>query len=194
MFDQAVFEAIYGLAHQVKWLDWLGIFFAGGLPYVLAVVFLIAVLRQAREWRHRLYDLASAALSLLVARGVLTEIIRLAVDRPRPPEVLEIAPLIAAPSSAAFPSGHASFFFALAFSIFLFQTDGWTPARKREVGLWFILGALLVGVARIFVGVHWPLDILGGIVVGFLSAYLVHLLLPTFHSRYTGTNVPNAFS
>lgn len=181
-FDQSIFEAIYGLAHQAKWLDWLGIFLAQYLPYLLAFAFLATVFRRAREWRHRFYDLASAALSLLLARGILTEIIRIFVLRPRPPEALGIMPLISMPSSAAFPSGHASFFFALAFSILFFQTDGWTSARKGRTGLWFIAGAFLVSAARIFVGVHWPIDILGGIVVGFLSAYLVHLLLPKFHT------------
>jgi membrane-associated phospholipid phosphatase len=34
-----------------------------------------------------------------------------------------------------------------------------------------------MGIARIYVGVHWPLDILGGIVVGLASAWFVHWLL-----------------
>ena len=181
MTDLGIFYAIYGLAHRIPFVDWLGIFFAQYFPYIVVVLFIFAVLRQAAEWRHRLFDFFSAALSLLLARGVVTEIIRFFIRRPRPFDVVDVTPLIGAPESAAFPSGHASLLFALAFSILFFQGDQWSRGKKERVGALFCAAALLVGAARVFAGVHWPLDIAGGMAVGLLSAFVVHLLLPKFH-------------
>ena len=63
----------------------------------------------------------------------------------------------------AFPSGHATFFAALAISIFFLN---------KKVGYIFIFFALLIGLARIMAGVHFPIDILGGFILGSLVAYL----------------------
>ena len=68
----------------------------------------------------------------------------------------------------AFPSTHAIFFMTLAFSIFILH---------KKAGYVFILFALLIGLARIMAGVHFPFDILGGFVLGagisYMFAYLV---------------------
>jgi undecaprenyl-diphosphatase len=50
---------------------------------------------------------------------------------------------------------------------------------KKKWSYIFMAGSLLMGIARIFVGVHWPLDILVGIVIAFVSAFIVNLLLAT---------------
>jgi len=56
---------------------------------------------------------------------------------------------------------------ALAFAIFL---------THKKVGYWFMFFALLIGIARIIVGVHFPIDILGGFILGALIAYLVRFV------------------
>ncbi|MBI5732405.1 phosphatase PAP2 family protein, partial [Candidatus Jorgensenbacteria bacterium] len=61
--------------------------------------------------------------------------------------------------------------FALAFIVF---------CLNRRWGVWFMSGALLNGLARVFVGVHWPSDIAGGIIVGLLSAFVITKLVPVF--------------
>jgi len=60
------------------------------------------------------------------------------------------------------------FFFTLAMVVFY---------RNRKWGTWFFIWALINGIARIYVGVHWPLDILGGALIGILSAIFIHWLL-----------------
>ena len=64
----------------------------------------------------------------------------------------------------AFPSSHAAFFGALAVAIFLLN---------KKVGYSFIFFAVVIGFARITAGVHFPIDILGGFVLGGLTSYLV---------------------
>ncbi|MEK7114763.1 MAG: phosphatase PAP2 family protein, partial [Patescibacteria group bacterium] len=82
---------------------------------------------------------------------------------------LVFKPLIDLEFSNSFPSGHASVFFALAMAVFLFN---------RRWSYYFFVGAVLNGLARVYVGVHWPTDILGGMVVGILSALIVWKVLP----------------
>ena len=67
-------------------------------------------------------------------------------------------------SGYAFPSGHATFFMALAFALFF---------NHKKAGYVFILFALLIGIARIIAGVHFPVDILGGFILGFFIAFFV---------------------
>jgi membrane-associated phospholipid phosphatase len=59
---------------------------------------------------------------------------------------------------------------ALAFALYFNHKKVGLPA---QAGYWFIFFALLIGVARIMAGVHFPIDILGGFVLGFLIAFLL---------------------
>ncbi len=148
------------------WLDGLGIFLAQWLPYFLVVGFLILILSQS-GWRRKLYWFAEGAMAIIVSRGIVTEIIRFFYHHERPFSFYNFMPLISE-SGWSFPSGHAAWFFAMAMTIWYIN---------RKWGVWFFIFALVNGIARIYVGVHWPLDIIGGAVVGILSALLVHWLL-----------------
>ena len=64
-----------------------------------------------------------------------------------------------------FPSGHATTFMALAVALFLIN---------RRAGMIAGAAAILIGLGRIFAGVHSPLDILGGYVLGTLFAYIIY--------------------
>ncbi|HKC05174.1 MAG TPA: phosphatase PAP2 family protein [Patescibacteria group bacterium] len=68
------------------------------------------------------------------------------------------------PTDGAFPSEHTTLAFALATTIFM---------HDRKVGWLFLIGALVVGVARVFANVHYPVDILGGAFLGTMIAVIV---------------------
>jgi undecaprenyl-diphosphatase len=104
-----------------------------------------------------------------VAAGVISYALRQAIGRERPPLVYpEPKPLVSVPNSGAFPSGHTSAAFACATVL------AWASPRLR-VPL-FVLAAA-IGWSRIYVGVHWPLDVLGGAVLGVLLAKVLLKLL-----------------
>ena len=166
--DQEVFYAIHGLAGDSTWLDFLGIFFAKYLPYFIVVGFFIALL-FIPNWRRRLYQFFLAALSVLLTRGLILEVIRFIYYRPRPDLVLSIDTLIETPALSSFPSGHATVFFALGTAVWFLN---------KKWGLFLIIGATLISIARVFVGVHWPLDIVAGGLIGFLGAQIVKHTLP----------------
>ena len=68
------------------------------------------------------------------------------------------------PLDGAFPSGHTAQAFALAVTIFM---------HDRKVGRFFLVGALIIGAARVLANVHYPADIFGGAFIGTLVAVVV---------------------
>lgn len=168
--EQNIFESIHYFVGQSVLIDQLAVFFAKDLPYfiLLGAIFFIS---RVKMWRTKTIVFFVIALNLIISRGVLTEVIRFFYDRPRPFEVLNFAPLVNA-SSGSFPSGHAALFFALGSAVFNFN---------HRWGYWFLGFSLLNGLARVFVGVHWPTDILGGMVLGFVSGWLVWHYLKNFY-------------
>ena len=168
MFDwnRFLFERILGLVNKSQLLDNMGVFFAEYLPYFLVlalIVFIIARPDSRKKW----LAFAEIGLTLILARGLATEIIQYFYTSPRPFAVYGFTPLIPE-SGNSLPSGHAAFMFALAMALWFLD---------KKWGAWFMLFAVLNGVARVFVGVHWPLDILAGAAVGILSALAVHALV-----------------
>jgi undecaprenyl-diphosphatase len=77
-------------------------------------------------------------------------------------------PLVTPPHDASFPSGHAATSFAAA-TVLALARPRWAPA--------FYLLALAIGFSRVYVGVHYPLDIVGGAVLGVVLATALRLLV-----------------
>ncbi len=167
--DNFIFQIIHSLADRWWLFNWLGIFLAEYLPYLM-VVFAIFILIGEKNWRQRVYFFALAGLSVILSRGIITEIIRFFYYRPRPFLVLQIQSLLGNSDIAgSFPSGHATAYFALALAVFYFD---------KKWGWRFLIAAILMGIARIFVGVHWPSDILVGALIGLATAFIIKSILP----------------
>ena len=103
-----------------------------------------------------LADVAAAVLKALVGR-----------DRPplRYPEPKTLVPLS---PDHSFPSGHAATSFAAA-TFLSFAFPRWTPA--------FLVLAAAIAFSRVYVGVHYPLDVIGGAVLGVLVATALRRLV-----------------
>ena len=105
---------------------------------------------------RRLRAVVAVAVAALLASLAAT-VIKLLVDRTRPPEVLGMEALVALPTTASFPSGHATTAAAAATALALL-VPRW---RLLAVSL-----ALLVGASRVLLGVHFVGDVLAGFVLG----------------------------
>lgn len=164
--DYIIFQAINNFAGQWVWLDKLGIFLAAYLQYALLVfllTFLFIGCNAAQKNQNRLM-VGLAFLSAAVSRLFFCEVIKLLVNRSRPFEIDEVNQLLIYGGGQSFPSGHAAFFFGLAAAVYLFN---------KKLGWLFLSGAALISLARVFAGVHYPLDILAGALVGIFSGWLV---------------------
>ncbi len=83
----------------------------------------------------------------------------------RPFLISQIPPLtVTIPQDYAFPSGHTAMAFGLAVTVF---------RHNRRWGTFFIIIASLVGAGRVWAHVHWPIDILGGAIVGTIVAIAI---------------------
>jgi len=164
--NQTLFLFIHNFAGRSVFLDDLGIFFAKHLPYLMVVGFLVLV-GYEDGWRKKFYLFCEGAIAVMLARGILTEIIRFFYHLERPFSFYNFTPLISE-SAWSFPSGHMTWFFALSLTV-------WYANRKW--GWWFFGLSAVMGIARIYTGIHWPLDILGGAAIGLLLAWFVHWLL-----------------
>jgi len=98
---------------------------------------------------------------------VIVELIRWIWQRPRP-FVQNNVNLLLTHNASAFPSGHAAFFFAVSTIVYFYN---------KKAGILFFIASFLICLARVFSGIHWPLDILAGAIVGVLSGWVVHKIL-----------------
>ncbi len=165
--DLYLFNLIYGVTHRYAILNWLASFSAKYIVYILVVVFILFLLFKYNSCK-RLYLFSLGTLSVILSRGIVTELIRFFYYRPRPFVELNL-PLVDYSASGSLPSGHMAFLVPLALLVW-HEDRGW--------GKWFIALTLLVGIGRIAVGFHWPTDILFGVALGAALFYLVRKFLP----------------
>jgi membrane-associated phospholipid phosphatase len=159
-WEEGVFELVNGVPLPVL-LVWPVM----QLGNVVAVPVAGLVAACTRRWRLAVELVLAGTLAYVVAK-VLKEL----VDRGRPGELLEDVVLHGAPNAGrGFPSGHA----AVAAALVLLVLPHLGP-RGRQAA---VLCAVLVCLARLWVGAHLPLDVVGGAALGIAAAALVRTLV-----------------
>lgn len=129
----------------------------GGLFWIVTAVFLFL-------WKNTRKAGTAALLALVFGGGITNVMLKNMVARTRPYEIVEgLNRIIARQSDFSFPSGHTCASFAAAFAFYRILPRKW--------GIASLVLASLIALSRLYVGVHYPSDILGGIVVGFLSGW-----------------------
>ena len=103
------------------------------------------------------------ALALIFDLLLCNMLLKPLVGRIRPYELREVALLIKAPHDASFPSGHAAVSFAAA---------GVLALRRSKLAIPALILASLIAFSRLYLYVHFPTDVIGGILVGLLCAAL----------------------
>jgi undecaprenyl-diphosphatase len=118
-------------------------------------------------WRRPYPFLLVAATS--ITTSLLNALFKYVVQRDRPPTIiLDPKPLMEVPTTSSFPSGHTSTSFACAYVI-----SRLAPRLTIPV---FVLAAL-IGFSRVYVGVHYPLDVAAGAIFGLIVAKALLMLL-----------------
>jgi undecaprenyl-diphosphatase len=153
-----IFFFFYNFAHQSQIFDKVIIFFALYFPYVVVVLagLFLLILHKKKEILLVFFSGALAYVFAYVLKHLFHTF--------RPFDTFSQVHSLIAESGYSFPSSHATFFMAIAVAIFFYH---------KKAGYVFMFFALLIGIARIIAGVHFPIDILGGFVLGGIISFLV---------------------
>lgn len=131
----------------------------GGIFWILLTIVLLCFKKTRRAG---IYSMCGLVLSLIINNLILKNLF----GRVRPYELVEGLRCIVAPArDASFPSGHTGSSFASAVSMY--------RQLPRRFAVFFIILASLIAFSRLYVGIHYPTDVLGGLVTGIGIGLLV---------------------
>jgi len=140
----------------------------GGLPIATVVAGLLClgvyIRKRGQARRQWLWFLGSVCLGAVIIGWSL----KLGLGRPRP----ELWPRLVQDYGASFPSGHSLYAAVLAYVGVLLS---WQTRWRRLVICLSLLWVLLMGLSRVYLGVHYPSDVLGGWLLGLLWVSLVYV-------------------
>jgi undecaprenyl-diphosphatase len=125
-----------------------------GSPPVLWPLVAIAVLAL---WRNHRHDALTLTICMTGAIA-LEQIFKFAIRRPRPEPFFDTPP----PTSYSFPSGHALYALCLYATLATILTRNQSPAARILTWTAAAIIILSIGYSRIYLGVHYPTDVLGG--------------------------------
>ena len=168
-FD-ATFHSQAWLNYIMVGITWLGEF---GLAAIVSAVVLL-IFKKTRPAGF------AVAVALILDVLIVNVILKLSVNRARPwTEWNEISAFyesvgVRKPTDSSFPSGHTASCFAAAV-VFMF--------RFKWKGLPALIVALLVALSRIYLCIHYPSDVLGGILIGSACGVAGHFIVKFIQSK-----------
>ncbi len=166
-----LFHSINNMAGQYLWLDRGIIFLTTYLAYSVSIAVGIYVcvwvpLRKDISVARLFSVLHGIELFFSVGLTALSmKLIKVLVAEPRPFDTLSNVHQLVLETGYAFPSGHASITFAVAAVVYFYH---------KRLGMFLYLFAVLVALSRVYVGVHYPFDIVAGAILGITIPHVVH--------------------
>ena len=137
----------------------------------IAVTLLLLYLRKTRKVGVR------CLVSMVIGLVITNLIIKNWVARVRPYEVIQgLECIIEKAHDWSFPSGHTTNSLACAWVIF--------RRMDRKYGVPALIMAILISLSRLYVGIHYPTDVLGGAVIGIGSACLALWMVPKLEKKF----------
>lgn len=175
--DLEILKGVHATFHGQQWLNyimagitWLGEF--GAAAILFAIVLIIF-----KKTRRAGFAVAAAVVIDVI---IVNVILKYTVNRPRPwtewEEIVEFYRSVGArqPTDSSFPSGHAAVCMAAAV-VALF--------RFKWKGLIALAVALLVAVSRIYLCLHYPSDVLGGVLIGAACGVAGHFIVKAIENH-----------
>ncbi|MCH7385595.1 phosphatase PAP2 family protein [Acinetobacter dispersus] len=161
----SLFNSINSFAKEHAVLDKVAIFLADDLNTVF-ISFLVFLL--VTQWK--IYNLLFAKTVVIVLLSLLlSDIIEFFYHHPRPFQLDLGHKLIGHGSSSSFPSQHTLTIVIISFSYLM--------AGFKKIGIIGLILSVIVGLSRVFVGVHFPFDVIGSFVIGFMLVVSINYVL-----------------
>ena len=177
ILDKNIFVFLNNLTSESVFFDSLIIFLATSFGTILTIgVFLFLIFHRDQEGSQYTFEKikrkigeASVILFSAFLSWLFVLILKDIFDSPRPfITYTEIKPLFDYGEYDSFPSGHATFFAALGVALFMYH---------KRIGIFYLFGALIIGLSRIIAGVHFPFDIVAGFILGSFTSFFVYRAL-----------------
>jgi undecaprenyl-diphosphatase len=156
-------KTLLGHSHILDLLVKLaGVYLIYALPVILIVLWFVFPKKQV--------TLLLCMLAVIFSWFVLTKSVGSYLwHRPRPEmAVIGLKEVFFHRPDYSFPSDHATALFAIAFGLYIFN---W-----KKAGSWFLLYSLIIVICRVAIGVHYPLDIIGGVASALIGVSIIYLV------------------
>lgn len=163
-FDRAVSDAVQ--AQRSAPADWavvLVTLFGDATALTLVAAVTVTALLLRRAWMPAIACGAAFALTPLVVKAI-----KLLVARPRP-----TADLYAGVESFSFPSGHMTNSMVIYGALAIFAAHALTGLWRQVTIGGFILLVGMIGVSRVYLGAHWPSDVVAAVLLASISLFIV---------------------
>lgn len=166
--NMTLFRLINNLANKNMFFDKTMIFFSKDVPYIFmaitAAIFLLGIIRKDEEYRKASVNTIVITVINLILSFIIGNVYY--VDRPFVHNKVNL--LVPHVKDASFPSDHATGTMSIAL--------GFGKYNKIFGGVMMIL-SLIVGFSRVYVGNHYPFDVIGAYIIVFITNYLYNLTL-----------------
>lgn len=167
--DGGWFAAVADFAQDTPWLHAVVLLYANVLGLVLFAGLLLAAWWLSRGGPDRIMARALAGPVAVVLAYLVNDVVKAFVQENRPCQSMPAVHIIEAceaPGDWSFPSNHAAIAGAVIVAVWL---------THRRLGLVALVSGLLMAGARVYIGAHYPHDVLIGLLIGGLVAALVSL-------------------
>ncbi len=176
--DRSLFLFLNGL-HQ-SWLDQPMYYMSEKLFWIPVYLLLLYFVFRAYNWKVMLWTLLGVVLVVSIGDRVSVELFKNVFERYRPSRNLEIGEMVHIVNDYrgglyGFVSSHATNFFGIATFVFLILKP-----KFGAKAYWVLAWAALISYTRIYLGVHYPGDIVCGGILGALIGYGVYILFKRF--------------
>lgn len=165
--NEVILNYLYGFSHINNFFDFFIIFLAEWYGLLILGTLFIYLFSHKDNLKKGVTDLVVVSVTA-VSSWFIAHFFKDVFHTLRPFDAMSpVLPLVAE-DGYAFPSGHATFFMALASSLWFYH---------KRLAIFFGISAIIIGLARVSAGVHWPVDIIGGLILGLVLGVTLYKLI-----------------
>lgn len=164
LFDKYILEQIHNNRNPMVFKIMKLLSFIGSEKFLFPVVGMLIIYMLIKKK----YYISKILLINSLGSSILNNLFKQIFSRTRPLEFMQVKQ-----GGLSYPSGHSMVTMSLYLSIaYILSKDIEDLNKKRKIYICSIIYIFLMGISRLYLGVHWPTDIIGGYIMGYILYYL----------------------